>query len=172
MSEDGSDESKTLQDTLDQARTLLAQRGHAQQELRLKLEERDFGPELIDEAVDQLQSEGALDDARFAEHQADLLQRQQWGPRRIRQKLRDRGISDTDIDDALAAVRANAPELWLRRCLERIRQKFGEPDPDWSQRQKAKVFRHLEHRGFERALIRRVLFDGVRPMEEPSDTPE
>jgi regulatory protein len=163
MSHQDGEETKTLQDAVERARRLLARRGHAEQELRLKLEDREFGPELIDGAVDQLQAEGALDDSRFAEHQADLLQQQGWGPRRIRQKLRDRGVSDTDIESALAAVQEEDPDLWLRRCFERVRQKFGEPDPKWSQRDKAKVFRHLEHRGFERALIRRILFDGARP---------
>ena len=155
-----------LDEVIESARRLLAMRGHAEQELRLKLEDREFGIEWIDRAIEQLRDEGALDDARFAEHQADILQQKSWGPRRIRQKLRDRGISDTDIDDALRSVAADEPELWLRRCYERMRQKFGEPDASWSQRDKAKVFRHLKHRGFDASLIRRILFDGVRPSSE------
>lgn len=167
---DEADEEEQLEEAVEKARQFLARRGHAEQELRLKLEDRSFGPDVIDAVVDRLQGEGALDDARFAQHQADLLQQKGWGPRRIRQKLRDRGVSDTDTDKALASLTDETPQLWLKRCVERMRQKFGEPDGSWGRRQKGKVFRHLEHRGFNRSLIRRVLFDGARPDEPANDT--
>jgi regulatory protein len=156
---DGSDDA--FSEALQSAADRLARRDHAEQELRLKLERSDFGPDVIDRVIDRLDQEGLVDDEAFAERQAGLLRDKSWGPARIRTKLRDRGVDDAVIDRALESV--GDYDTWLDRCYQRLVDKFGQPSDEWSQRQKKKVFRHLRHRGYRSAMIRRILFDGVTP---------
>jgi regulatory protein len=156
---DGSDD--TFDEALQSAADRLAKRDHAEQELRLKLERSDFGPDVIDRVIARLDEKGLIDDEAFAVRQAELLRDKSWGPARIRTKLRDRGVDDTVIDRALQEV--GDYDIWLERCYRRLVDKYGEPTEEWSQRQKQKVFRHLRHRGYKSAMIRRILFDGVTP---------
>ena len=156
---DGTDDA--FNEALQSAADRLAKRDHAEQELRLKLERSDFGPDVIDRVVAHLDQKGLIDDEAFAVRQAELLRDKSWGPARIRTKLRDRGVDDAIIDRALQEV--GDYDTWLDHCYQRLVDKYGEPSEDWSQRQKQKVFRHLRHRGYKSGMIRRILFDGVTP---------
>jgi regulatory protein len=152
------------------AERLLARRGHAASELRGKLRRKGFEAGIVDTIIEQLREAGALDDRRFAVHQAELLRDKGWGPRQIRNKLGDKGVGRDVIDETLAAV--GGDEVWLRRCWERARSKFGGDPGAWPDKKMKRAFRHLRHRGFRDATIRRICFDGVVPDDvDVSDSP-
>ena len=136
---------------------LLSRRDHARTELVRKLRDRKLPRELIEQVVDDLQQAGYVDDRQFALDQGAILARKQWGPNRIRQKLRDRGIADALVDQTLQqlAGQFDFPEM----AFERLESKFGPPD-QLDDRARQKAFRHLRHRGYAPGLIRRLLFDG------------
>jgi regulatory protein len=146
------------------ATELLARRGHARRELRDKLLERGFEDPHVEEVLDVLEERGTLDDERFARHQAELLIEREWGPRQVRKKLAERGVDRETIDQVIDTV--GGEHGWWRRCWERTVERFGDPSEWWEDQKIRRAFRHLEHRGFPKALIRRVLFDGKAP---PSD---
>ncbi len=133
------------------AMDLLARREHSRRELVSKLERR-FVPDVVAATVDTLADEGLQSDQRFAE--AYLRQRSErgYGPLRIRQEMRQRGVSDQLITEAEAACEVD----WYA-LLERVaKRKFGDAEPaDLSE--KAKRQRFLMYRGFSTEQIRDVL---------------
>lgn len=157
-------EGDPVNDVRKKAAKLLARRGHAESELRRKLLQKDHPREAVETVLGELREAGTLDDLRFATHQAQLLRDKHWGPRQIRKKLSQRGVGSNDIDDALAA--AGEGDTWLRGCYERARSKYGGEPGEWEDAKMKKAFRHLRHRGYRDATIRRVLFDGVVPSED------
>ncbi|MCG8325376.1 MAG: recombination regulator RecX [Thiotrichales bacterium] len=87
-------------------------------------------------------------DNRFAEDFVQHRINKGQGPNKIRQELRRRGVDDTRIDAAFAAV----PVDW-RTLAETVRsKKFGEVPPADLQN-KAKQSRFLYSRGFDSELI-------------------
>lgn len=125
------------------AMDLLARREHSQIELKRKLRQREFEPDLIEQALSQLAEEGLQSDARFAEAYAMMRANRGYGARRIELELQERGISDSLRDIALEAI-----DDWAERAQQARIKKFGPAVPT-DAASKAKQLRFLQYRGFE-----------------------
>lgn len=131
---------------------LLAMREHSRQELARKLHARGYQSEAIEPVLDALTVEGLLSEPRLVETYVAERLGKGFGPLRIRQELRDKGLAEAaiaphlDLDDAtlLAQLRAVAAK------------RFGS-DPPATRAELAKRARFLEYRGFPAHLIARVL---------------
>ena len=125
------------------AMDLLARREHSRRELRQKLLRRFRDEELVDDQLDQLAAENLQSDQRYAE--SFLRQRiaRGHGPLRIRQEMRQKGITDGEISQALAE---EDPD-WFALAEETYRRKFGALPPE-DIREKAKRSRFMQYRGF------------------------
>lgn len=98
------------------------------------LRARGVGTEDVEDVVDRLVSTGVLDDSRYARRYAeDKRELKSWGSERIRAALRDRGVSDEDVEEALADC---GGEQELERAMEILRQR-GETLADALERQRA-----------------------------------
>ena len=98
------------------------------------LRARGVDAEEIDEVVDRLVSSGVLDDARYARRYAeDKRELKRWGSERIRAALRDRGVSEEDVTEALSA---GGGEAELDQALQLLRER-GETLSDALERQRA-----------------------------------
>ncbi len=125
------------------AMDLLARREHSRRELQQKLLKRFKAPELVEEQLDRLAAENLQSDSRYAG--SFLRQRlgRGHGPMRIRQERRQKGISDAEIELAMAE---ESPD-WYALCEETYRRKFGALPPA-DIREKAKRSRFMQYRGF------------------------
>ncbi len=131
---------------------LLARREHSRAELARKLAEYGTAEE-IDDVLQSLTTTGLLSDARYAEayvrgHAA------RFGAARLRQTLRQKGISGELIDAQLTGVDAGdefarARGVWAH--------KYGTPPAD--AREWARQARFLQSRGFSTEVIRKILKD-------------
>ncbi len=150
-------ESDERPEAFDVGLRLLARREHSRAELSAKLAQRGYEQSEIEPALDRLESEGALDEARFAEQYVRLRLRQGYGPARIRADLVTRGVDGAALEAALAAEgEADDDEHWLERAEAARRRRFGAELPgDYDER--ARQARFLERRGFPAAHIARVL---------------
>lgn len=93
----------------DRALNLLTTRAHSRFELRRKLRSK-HGQTEIDEAMERLARLGLLDDRSFAIDRAHILCRDRaWGERRIAADLSSRGLSEADIQAALAEAEERDP---------------------------------------------------------------
>ncbi|WP_137937329.1 recombination regulator RecX [Chitinivorax sp. B] len=134
----------------DRALRILARREHSRTELAAKLARYCEDSAEIDTLLATLCEEGWLSDNRYAE-QMVRHRNGQFGTRRIRQELREKGVASEIIDAELNAVMhddlAVARALWQR--------KFGQlPDSD---KEKARQVRFLQSRGFGYDVILKIL---------------
>ncbi|NNF62531.1 MAG: regulatory protein RecX [Gammaproteobacteria bacterium] len=131
---------------------LLARREHSRQELRAKLATRGYDTDTVENTLAGLVEEGLLSEVRFAESYVASRSRRGVGPLRLRAELRQRGLDDAAIDDALAD-----PGLdWIAQARQAKQKKFGDAAPA-DLRERARQTRFLEYRGFDAEQIRAVL---------------
>lgn len=133
------------------AMDLLARREHSQRELRDKLQRR-FEPELVQSVISVLASEGLQSDERFGEAYWRQRSARGYGPLRIRQEMRQRGLSDALI----ARSEAECDIDWYELLADTAQRKFGDA-PAADVKEKARRQRFLMYRGFSPDMIRDVL---------------
>ena len=128
---------------------LLVRREHSRLELRQKLMQRGFPAEGIDSALNELAEEGLLNEGRYAEIYACNRADKGYGPLRIASELRERGIPQELVEQALAGLEND----WLPKLMELHRKRFKSLTPaDAAGRmQQTRVFRQ---RGFTQDQIR------------------
>ncbi|MFB6257074.1 MAG: regulatory protein RecX [Flavobacteriales bacterium] len=101
----------------EKARWICARRETSKKELHSKLRQKGCPKEWIPEIVSELEDEGTIDEARYAEI---FLQsksgKQGWGRLRIREALREKGISKEQIE----AVMKNFDEEREAGILKKI----------------------------------------------------
>lgn len=140
---------------LDKTTRILAMRDHSEHELRHKLTSAPtfpgsnntdlptFTPEDIEKVIAWCYEHRWLDDAQFAARFIASRARKGYGPQRIRQELKQKGI-DRDIGEA-AMMECEVD--WQAMAREMAERKFGQQLPtEWKER--AKVQRFLLYRGF------------------------
>jgi len=139
----------------------LARREHSRGELRQKLSRKGFPEPLIDAVIADFHERGWQSDTRFAEVFARSRMAKGYGACRIRQELRQRGITgsaafgteEVDWDGQIESIHA---------------RKFGETVPGSLQERAARE-RFLLQRGFTGDQVRRLFrVCGRRPMADAS----
>ena len=140
-----SDQAVNPADIRRSAMNLLARREHSQRELREKLKSRFAEPELIEDVLAALANENLQSDQRFAESFVRQRLSRGYGPLRLRQEIKQRGLCDGDLDAALASLEPDWIEL-AERCY---RKKFG-AGPAADIQEKARRGRFMSYRGFAR----------------------
>jgi len=123
--------------------------------LQRKLGVREHDPATIRSVIEALQEEGLQSDRRFTEAFVHSRIEKGYGPVRIVQELRERGVSDELIH---LLVDRQAAE-WQQLASRVRRKRFG-PQPPADLGEKARQSRFLRHRGFSGDHIRRVLDTG------------
>ena len=134
---------------------LLARREHTRWELRRKLEVRGLASEMIDPVLDKLASEGLQSDARFAESYVAHRAERGYGPVRVAEELKVRGVESALIREY---VRQADPE-WGRRMRAVRTKRFGAGWPK-DARERARQSRFLYSRGFTSEQIQRLMHKG------------
>lgn len=130
---------------------LLARREHSRQELTTKLCRR-FEQPLAEAAVEGLRADGLQCDHRFAEAYVRQRSQRGYGPLRIRQELRQRGVDDSDV----AAAFDNNELDWHALLADLIERKYGSVAAR-DLKEKARRQRFLQYRGFSQDQIRALL---------------
>jgi len=126
----------------------LARREYGRDELISKLANAGFDAGIAADEVGRLTDEGLQSDQRFAESFVQSRVNQGKGPVRIRQELKERGLSSATVEDALAE---NGQD-WFGLAREVRVRKFG-PDLPGEFKEKARQMKFLQYRGFEQDHI-------------------
>lgn len=145
----------TLTEVRRSALNLLARREHSTLELRHKLSQRGFAADLIAAVLEELVAENLLSDARYAEIYAHSRTDKGYGPRRIQQELRERGVAE----EIIAVILAELDDFWMVKLSELHRKRFSGTRPRDIADQ-AKQTRFLLQRGFTPEQIQ-GLFRGL-----------
>ncbi|MDD9652182.1 recombination regulator RecX [Klebsiella pasteurii] len=138
---------------LDRAIRILAMRDHSEQELRRKLaapvmskngpEALNVTPEEVDKVVEWCIENHYLDDERFVRQFIASRSRKGYGPARVRQELKQKGISRETIESAMRECVID----WAQLAKEQAQRKYGEPLPTVFA-EKVKIQRFLLYRGY------------------------
>ena len=110
------------------------------------------GPEMIAAALDRLESDGLLSDARFAEAFVRSRIARGQGPTRLRHDMRQKGLEAGMIDAALAAAEID----WENHAREILERRFGSGESA-DARERARRMRFLQQRGFSFDVCYRLL---------------
>ena len=97
----------------------------------------------IEAVLQELQAGDWLSNSRFAEIYASARADKGYGPLRIRQELRERGVDD----DIISAILHDLEDLWPRKLAQVQRKRFGDILPK-DMLARSKQLRFLRHRGF------------------------
>ena len=153
----------TAHEAASAALRLLRYRPRSTQELRERLLDKEFPTDAVEEALTRLRVWGLLDDAEFArEWVRGRRRRRGKSAGALERELRDKGISEVHIADALGDVDPQdeyeqAVELVAAR-LQRRRPETGTgpSDPLW-QAERRRLVAFLERRGYPVALALRAV---------------
>ena len=120
----------------------LSRREHSSKEIFQKLSPRVESKELLEEEIEKLQADGLLSDERFAESFFQSRKNRGYGPLRIRNELKQRGVGDQ-----IFYPLSNEIE-WSEFALEAFRKKVSGNMPTET-KEILKLKRFLNYRGFD-----------------------
>ncbi|GAB4130112.1 MAG: hypothetical protein Fur0040_12640 [Sideroxydans sp.] len=133
----------------------LARREHSRAELRTKLLPYVQEGEDVEAVLDELEKKNWLSDVRAANLLVDS-KRGRFGPQRIAHELRQKGIAENLIAEAMPQLK----ETELNAAREVWQKKFGSTAQD--AREKARQVRFLQARGFSMDVIFKVVREAGR----------
>ncbi|MBK8958873.1 MAG: regulatory protein RecX [Proteobacteria bacterium] len=135
----------------DLAVSALARREHSRRELETKLAHKGIEHDDLVAVLDDLAEEGLQKDGRYADIFIRSRAARGYGPRRIEQELKQRGVAPSLVRSALESAEVDWDEL----ACDTRRKKFRGGPRDAQAR--ARQTRFLEYRGFDAAQIRQAL---------------
>ena len=112
-----------------------------------------FSDEMVASVLDSLEQRNLLSDARYAEQYLSMRLRKGYGPVRISNELRERGV-----DAELISLAFETAEIdWFEMLRQAHDRKYGQQIPS-DYKEQARRARFLEYRGFYAEQIRELLF--------------
>ncbi|MEJ2213236.1 MAG: regulatory protein RecX [Gammaproteobacteria bacterium] len=133
---------------------LLSQTEQTFFQLKKKLLAKGFEPDQVIDVLNALESQNLLSDKRFAEQYLSFRSRKGFGPLRITQELREKGVDENLLDSVIA----DACPDWSAIMQTALQKKFGATRAR-NYKDQAKRARFLESRGFPASLISQFVFD-------------
>jgi len=135
------------------AQRALMRRAHSISEMKKHLERRAEDKDLVAAIIARLRERNYLDDAKYAlDYAAQHAKLRRQGRFRITRELRQRGVPDRYIDEALAKVFADTDEAALLRT--RLDRRLARLRGPIDQKKIAGLYRSLAGAGFSSELIR------------------
>jgi regulatory protein len=149
----------------------LTRRAHSVFEMRTYLERRASEPDAAKSVLARLREQRLLDDAKYAREFARMRARiRGQGRYRIARELRARGVSDANIEAALAETFETVDEAaTVRKLIERKMRALRRP---LDARKVASLYGSLLRRGFDAAVIRRELKPALQGSASSKDLPD
>lgn len=148
----------------DRALRLLAHRPRSEQEIRKRLQQASFAPEICDKVIQRLQDHGYVDDSEFVRWW--LENRSQFHPSGrslLAAELRQKGIANDLINLALAEIDEEAQARAAAKQRGRRWSQLSWPDFEH------KMLGFLQRRGFGYAIARDAVAEAWHNIHSSSD---
>jgi len=135
---------------------LLGFRMRSKNELKRRLMEKGFPPEMVDPLIDELETKGYLNDREFALAFArDKIRNRNLGPVALRSELSAHRLAPEIIRDTIKTIYEEFPvEELLNRLL--TKRKIM-PGTKLSAKERKRIFNFLQRKGFTNDLIMKIL---------------
>jgi len=136
------------------AQAILARRDHSEAEIRAKLKRKKFAPAQIDTTINKLTKLGLINDQSFtATYINSTLNYKAVGPKWLAYKLKQKGIAQTIIDQAIADIFTDQKEHELaQQAADSWRRTHPRHTGD-----RQRLTRHLISRGFSYQTVNSYL---------------
>ncbi|GMJ16004.1 hypothetical protein HRI_005269600 [Hibiscus trionum] len=159
---------KRMLDAEKSAIELLAARAYTTVELRKKLLGKKFLPDIVETVISDFQNRGLINDSLYAEaFSRSRWSSSTWGPRRIKQALFKKGISEADAETALKLVfegqvddenddqesRLGLSKLSMDHLLVQASKQWLRGRDVPKETRKSRIVRWLQYRGFNWGVI-------------------
>ncbi|KAL4280339.1 hypothetical protein GQ457_03G022710 [Hibiscus cannabinus] len=147
---------------------LLAARAYTAVELRKKLLGKRFLPDIVETVISDFKNRGLINDSLYAEaFSRSRWSSSTWGPRRIKQALFKKGISEADAETALKLVfegqvddanddqesRLGLSKLSMDHLLVQASKQWLRGRDVPKETRKSRIVRWLQYRGFNWGVI-------------------
>jgi len=132
-------------DCLNYSLKLLSRKDYFSKELKMKLIEKGYNSDDIDEVITHLIKEKFIDDESLIERKINYLQNKGWGEFKIYQYLIQKGISKEFIKDSLKNYLDS--ELEIKNIIKYSKKK----------KEFDKKVRYLISKGFRESLVLKIL---------------
>lgn len=162
--------SKETQDAENMAIRYLGLRAYTAAELKKKLIAKKYPLDIVDKVINDFQHRGFINDNFYAEAFArSRWSSLSWGPRRIKQALFKKGVSNEDSDAAIKLVfekdnQCKETEPSHGMSKEALDQLYVQASKRWLQgrdlpieNRKARVIRWLQYRGFNWGVVSQLM---------------
>jgi len=146
-------ENRSYHFAMEKAAACLASRARTEKELVDALRKNAYPEHAIAKVMAYLTEAGYMNDMAFAQQWASSRVHKGLGSRRIRQELRQKGISQADIDEAVSDL----DEEELLSAAIKIAEKAAKGKDLASPSDRQKVLAALARRGYDYSLARQVL---------------
>jgi regulatory protein len=124
-------------------------------ELRLKMKNKGFKPQLIDNAISALKERKYLDDERYCDmFIKDKINISKYGVRKIKEALYYKGIDKEIIEEKIKSISAESEE---ERALVLGEKKLLNIKENDNRKKMAKLSNYLLGKGFEYETVNRAL---------------
>lgn len=131
---------------------LLERMDRTEQQLRTKLTEGGYPPEIVEQTLEYVKGFHYIDDVRYARTYMEY-RRASRSLRQMEQDLYQKGISRADVQEALEEMEAPDEEQQIRQWI--AKKRFDAETADRQERDR--LIRFLLRRGYGMAVIQRVL---------------
>ncbi|QCE01867.1 regulatory protein [Vigna unguiculata] len=161
---------KFISDVEESAVKLLAARALTALELRKKLLGKRFSPNAVDAVINKFQRRGLINDRLYAEtFSQSRWSSSSWGPRRIKQALFKKGVSQADAEKAVEVVFkdndcAEDHKSVIGLSKHSLDHLYTQVSKQWFRGQnvpketrKSRIVRWLQYRGFDWNVINFIL---------------
>jgi regulatory protein len=129
---------------------ILGRRDHSKLELKRKALRKDYPADLIDHYLAEFEKHGWIDESKFARSFAlDKYRLNNWGPKKIRAALYQKGVHGSDVDRALEHLEqeeeTDSFDHFFHLVLKRKSRFLREENPV---KRRKKVFDYLARKGY------------------------
>lgn len=138
---------------MDKAVSLLSLRSRTEKEIAESLRKNAYPEKTIARVMARLLEVGYLNDAAFAENWAASRSNKGMGSRRIRMELRQKGVSQSEIDSALSSI----DEEDMLSSAIKMAEKAARGKDLSSPADRQKILSSLARRGYDYATARQAL---------------
>ena len=139
---------------LNKAVSMLSLRPHSKAEISRKLVRSGFSEETIELVLFKLEKNKLLDDTEFALKWTQFRSEKRYGPRRIIQELKLKGVSGEDILSSMQAVDENN---MLNEAIHLAEKKYRQEKNNKSHRElHLKIMNFIVRRGYSWELARKA----------------
>uniref|UniRef100_N1QUX1 Regulatory protein RecX n=1 Tax=Aegilops tauschii TaxID=37682 RepID=N1QUX1_AEGTA len=158
-----------VKDAKKSAIELLAVRAFSVSELRKKLCGKNYSVDTVDSVIADFKSRGLLNDGYYAESfSRSRWQSSTWGPRRIKQALRQKGVPEAEVDQATRSVfqddRGDEDQASHGLSEASMDHLFAQASKQWLrgsslplEKRRARIVRWLQYRGFSWGVTNSII---------------